>query len=255
MGMLDENSLGLLLHIREKGAARFRDLRSIIKNPRTLSIKLRKLRELDIIEEDGGKYKLTQRGIKVSVILEDLNKTLCTQKFKVENIERIPHKYFASLIKRYCEILKDLLGDRLISVMLFGSVARGDWNKNSDIDILIVADDWSGKPVWDRIEELMRAKKVLEESPEFQEALRNGYWPIIQNHPLSMEEAEKFNRIYLDAMLEGIILYDRDGFLSNIIQYFRRRLADMGSYRVTLPDGSSYWVLKDMEAGEVINLG
>ena len=35
---------------------------------------------------------------------------------------------------------KELLGDKLHSVILYGSYARGDYNDDSDIDIMILAD-------------------------------------------------------------------------------------------------------------------
>jgi len=185
-------------------------------------------------------------------ILEELNRTLYSSEFKVNNIERIPHAYFAPIIKKYCEILNNYLGERLISIMLFGSIARGDWDKNSDIDILIIADGWNDKPVWNRIEELRKAKRELEESLEYLEALRAGYWPIIQNYPLNIEEAKKFNRVYLDAIIDGIILYDKNNFLTNILESLRKKLEEMGSIRITLPNNKYYWILKDIKAGEVI---
>jgi len=235
-----------------KKIARFKDLKFIIKNPRTLTIKLGKLKRLGLIKDTSGKYELSKKGFEVIKILEELNRTLYSSEFKVNNIERIPHAYFAPIIKKYCEILNNYLGERLISIMLFGSIARGDWDKNSDIDILIIADGWNDKPVWNRIEELRKAKRELEESLEYLEALRAGYWPIIQNYPLNIEEAKKFNRVYLDAIIDGIILYDKNNFLTNILESLRKKLEEMGSIRITLPNNKYYWILKDIKAGEVI---
>lgn len=252
--MFDNLSFRILLWLRMKEAARFKDLKSVIRNPRTLSFKLRKLEHFGLVEDSNGGYRLTQKGLETCGILEELNKTLYSSEFKVENVEKIPHMYFAPLIKRYCEILKDLLKDRLVSVMLFGSVARGDWNKNSDIDVLVIADGWDDEPVWNRIREIKKAKEKLEESLEYQEALRVGYWPIIQNYPLSVKEAKRFNRIYLDAVIDGIILYDKDNFLTRLLQSLREKLEEMGSVRIMLPSRKFYWVLKDLKAGEVITL-
>jgi predicted nucleotidyltransferase len=235
-----------------KKIARFKDLKFIIKNPRTLTIKLGKLKRLGLIKDTSEKYELSKKGFEVIKILEELNRTLYSSEFKVNNIERIPHAYFAPIIKKYCEILNNYLGERLISIMLFGSIARGDWDKNSDIDILIIADGWNDKPVWNRIEELRKAKRELEESLEYLEALRAGYWPIIQNYPLNIEEAKKFNRVYLDAIIDGIILYDKNNFLTNILESLRKKLEEMGSIRITLPNNKYYWILKDIKAGEVI---
>jgi len=253
--MFDVSSFKILRSTQERGAARFSDLKGIVKNPRTLSIKLRKLRDLGLIEWSNGMYKLTEKGFKVSKTLEELDRNLHSPTLKVKSVERIPHGYFAPVVKKYCEALGRLLGDRLVSVMLFGSVARGEWDENSDIDVIVVVEGWGDLPVWRRVEELRRAKEELEESFEYQEALKAGYWPIIQNYPLSVEEARRFNRIYLDAVIDGIILYDKDDFLARILQSLREKLEEMGSVRVTLPNRKFYWILKNVKAGEVIKLG
>ena len=48
------------------------------------------------------------------------------------------NKSIARLIKKYSESIIELSAKRIQLVILFGSVARGEWTKNSDIDILAV---------------------------------------------------------------------------------------------------------------------
>jgi predicted nucleotidyltransferase len=43
------------------------------------------------------------------------------------------------LAVEYCDVLRQLCGDSLVSVVLFGSVARGEATTLSDIDLLVVA--------------------------------------------------------------------------------------------------------------------
>jgi len=252
--MYDAISYKILQALKRSETLRFSDLKAIVKNPRTLTLKLKKLQKLGLVRRGAEGYRLTERGLRVEKILKELDEALEEPGFEVKNVERIPHAYFAPVIKRYCELLKDVLGDRLISVMLFGSVARGDWDKDSDIDILIVAKGWGDKPVWERIKELRRAMNLLEQTPEYLEAVRMGYWPVIQNYPLTPDEARRFKRIYLDSIIDGIILYDREGFLEGVLESIRRRLEELGSHRVVLPNGRFYWVLKRLRAGEVIAL-
>ncbi len=38
------------------------------------------------------------------------------------------------------EMMKQLYGDRLESIVLFGSYARGDFHEDSDVDYLVVLD-------------------------------------------------------------------------------------------------------------------
>lgn len=44
------------------------------------------------------------------------------------------------ILKQFIEEVSKLLGKRLKKVILYGSYARGDYNKNSDIDIMILTD-------------------------------------------------------------------------------------------------------------------
>ena len=249
--MIDEPSLKVILSLME-ARSRFKDLMPMVKNPRTLSIKLKKLMELNLVRRSEGGYELTEKGLKVANLLRELEGCLKLQTFKIKNIERIPHLHLAPVIKKYCEILNEILGNRLISIMIFGSIARGDWDKDSDIDIHIVAEGWEGKPIWDRVGELAKAKKMVEETTEYRKALEAGFWSIFQNYPLSKEEAERFNRIYLDAIIDGIILYDKNEFLVKVLRSLMKKLEEMGSVRITLPNRKYYWILKDIRAGEVI---
>ena len=42
------------------------------------------------------------------------------------------------IIKEYKNTISQQLGDQLISVTLYGSYARGDYNNDSDVDILVI---------------------------------------------------------------------------------------------------------------------
>ena len=43
-------------------------------------------------------------------------------------------------IQRFVKSVQELLGKKLKKVILYGSYARGDFKKNSDVDIMILAD-------------------------------------------------------------------------------------------------------------------
>lgn len=43
--------------------------------------------------------------------------------------------------ERFVEELRECLGDRVESVILFGSVARGEEGEGSDVDVLVIVDD------------------------------------------------------------------------------------------------------------------
>jgi len=45
-----------------------------------------------------------------------------------------------AITERVCAAAKEVLGEKLEKVLLFGSYARGDYDDESDIDIFILAD-------------------------------------------------------------------------------------------------------------------
>lgn len=53
----------------------------------------------------------------------------------VRELERV-----RGLAQRYAETVRNHFGARLKRARLFGSAARGDWTKESDIDVLILLD-------------------------------------------------------------------------------------------------------------------
>lgn len=52
----------------------------------------------------------------------------------------IPKK---QIINSFTKAIKELYGERLAKVLLYGSYARGDFHENSDIDFLVVLNDES----------------------------------------------------------------------------------------------------------------
>lgn len=51
------------------------------------------------------------------------------------------NKKIARLLQKYTQDIIDLSNKKIQLVMLFGSVARGEWTKGSDIDILVVVSE------------------------------------------------------------------------------------------------------------------
>ncbi len=44
------------------------------------------------------------------------------------------------VINEFTKRVRELLGDRIKKIILYGSYARGDYNKKSDVDIMILTD-------------------------------------------------------------------------------------------------------------------
>lgn len=63
-------------------------------------------------------------------------RTKATRKIKIEQL-KLPAKEIAALLE-FKQTLKKQLGANIRMIQLFGSKARGDWRKESDIDVLVV---------------------------------------------------------------------------------------------------------------------
>jgi uncharacterized protein len=138
-------------------------------------------------------------------------------------------------------------GRRLVSIVLFGSVARRQARPGSDIDLVLVADGFP-RALADRrrpfLESWERAR-AAESLPPIQ-------WNLITKSP---EEARVRSPLYLDIVDEGILILDRDRFFEGVLAGMRERMRALGSRRVYLDDGTWYWDLKpDFRFGEVVEI-
>ena len=238
--MINNKAFAILDELGIRGKARFSDLLPIVGNTKTLSAKLRRLRSMGLVSLRGRYYSLTEKGRVARLYMRKALEAI--ERYPRIRAERVP-RAFSDIMRRYCELLYDRFGGRLRSVVLFGSVARGSWDENSDIDVIVVVDDWRG-PSWRRTRELLEVRGRLRETREYREFVEGGHYPIIQNYPLSTREAEGMRRIYLDASVEGIILYDREDFMGRVLAGVRDRLSRSGAVRAQLPGRGHYWILE-----------
>jgi hypothetical protein len=63
--------------------------------------------------------------------------------------DTLPAK-FRSAIKEFAENLAENLKDEKMEVYLFGSLARGDYLLDSDIDLIVVTDSLKNMKPWER---------------------------------------------------------------------------------------------------------
>jgi len=142
------------------------------------------------------------------------------------------------------------LGDDLVAIALFGSVARGQARPDSDLDLYVV----TRRPILG--DPRLRAMlKRIEASPEYQALEAAGYRPTPSPVPHTIDELRRHSWILLDVTDHGIVLYDPASMLERELNAVRQRMAELGSRRVELADGSWYWDLKpDWRPGEVVDL-
>ena len=158
---------------------------------------------------------------------------------------------YATLLNNMLKIMKEEFKDDLISVVVYGSVARGDNRNDSDVDLLIIMKNLPKDSMLKRIR-LFETK--VEDKLNLDEYWKMGYYISLSPVLKTPEEAEKFSPLYLDMVYDAVILYDRNYFFTRILQKLRDRLKELGAERVKMGK-KWYWVLKkDSRFGETVEL-
>jgi len=147
--------------------------------------------------------------------------------------------------------IKAFYGESLISVVVYGSVARGSQNFDSDLDLLIIADKLP-KGRMKRIREFEAVEDRVE--PFLKSLQKEGINSRISALIKTPEEAKRGSPLFLDMVEDARILFDRDGFFSAVLEKLRKRLEELGAKRVW-KGNAWYWILKpDLRPGEVFEL-
>jgi len=159
-------------------------------------------------------------------------------------VECLPER-FRSVVSVLVSKLLEFFNGRLVSVVVFGSVARGDFRVDSDLDVLIVVE---GLPR----SRLKRQDLFMEvESRVFSVlGFQVEFSPILK----TPSEAERFSPLYLDMVEDAVIVYDRDDFFKSVLERLSEKLKSLGAKRVFLGK-KWYWILKEnCRFGEVITI-
>ena len=131
-------------------------------------------------------------------------------------------------------LLQEVFGDDLLGSLLFGSRARGDYRHESDYDILLVIKDYIEDDPMKTYFETYRNLIALREET-------NSDVTIL---PISVDDLAKSlsSSVILNALIEGRIIYDKDGMLTRIKEKVENKLKNLGIKRVKETWGYS-WVV------------
>ncbi len=157
----------------------------------------------------------------------------------------------AAAAARYAELLRGALGENLVSVVLFGSVARGEAGPDSDIDLLVVCETFpAGR--FARLRMLEPADQAFE--TELERLQAQGVRTRLSLVLKTRDEATRVVPLYLDLVEDARLLHDRDGFFTGVLKRLRSALTQNGAERRIL-GRVRYWVLKrDFRPGDVVEL-
>lgn len=165
----------------------------------------------------------------------------------------IGYHHFKPLLDQFVRRVQTALGGNVVSVVLYGSVARGEAKPESDVDLLLVLEKAS--PVYrDRLRPIFPVLRELQAHPCWTALADQGISPSFSVLVLSRDEADRNRSFYLDMIEEARILVDREDFFQRRLNVLRNRLRELGARKVR-EDGTWYWDLKpDLHLGENIIL-
>ena len=132
---------------------------------------------------------------------------------------------YKSLLEKLTKLLQEEFQDKLISVVLYGSIARGDNRKDSDIDLLLVIKDLP-KTITERVILFDKVERKLDD--DIMRLMDEGYYVTFSPILKTPEEAMRFSPIYIDMTEDAIILYDRNEFFRKVLEKTKKRLKELG---------------------------
>lgn len=118
-----------------------------------------------------------------------------------------------------------------IGIVLFGSTARGEATSTSDIDLLIVLSEATS----------ITRSRYRDWDHHFQR--QESYSPQFTHLP----KESSIGSLWLEASIDGEILYDPKGEIKKTLQNIRRLISE-GKYQRKMNNGHSYWKEKDSDA-------
>ncbi|HID64465.1 MAG TPA: nucleotidyltransferase domain-containing protein [Anaerolineae bacterium] len=139
---------------------------------------------------------------------------------------RLPDQFLNDIVG----LFRDLMGSDLIAIVLYGSWARGESQPGSDVDLLVIARNLPHG----RFERVNYVHRLT--VGRFRRRIS-----VLAKEPTEFEG--HFPSLYLDIGLDGIILYDTEGYMADKLARIREIIEEAGLYRVRR-DGELMWLWK-----------
>lgn len=127
--------------------------------------------------------------------------------------------------------LRSTFRDKLLGVAFFGSLARGEAEKWSDIDLFVLLRDMH----WNR-----DRKNVVYLAID---DIRRKYHVDTTVVERDISEVRDVDRLLIDLAADGIVLYDRDGVMVDLLSKIRTSIERAGLVRYKTEDGKYGWKL------------
>ena len=132
------------------------------------------------------------------------------------------------LVKKACNLLIENLGDKIVAVSLFGSLARGEASKYSDVDFFIVVRNFNDPN---------RRFKIYH---YLYSVLKKDVTVIDIDENKLFRDDLKISPLLLNIIYDSIILYDPTGRLTKLFDRIKYAI-DKNLVRYKTPDGKYGW--------------
>jgi hypothetical protein len=167
----------------------------------------------------------------------------------LEEKERL--EIVSGFIERLVETLNNRIGENLVSVVLYGSYARGRIGPDSDVDLLIIANGLSPSS----LERQAFFTGILNEvEAPLRQTLNRRWFPYVSAILKTPQEADCISRIYFDMIDEAKIFFDKGDFWGSVLKKVKKRLEVLGAKKIQVGE-MWYWDLKpDYQPGEIFEI-
>ncbi len=169
----------------------------------------------------------------------------------IEDFDRVSYIY-RDYLYNFVKLMKENYKEDLLSIILFGSVARGKWNNESDIDLFIIFTNKSSlRTIINK-----RLTKIISDY-ERNSKLRNSkgdrLFSTIQDISLVLKDLHTFRTIFYGIAMDGILLFDRNQTGLHFLKKIKKRIEEKGLRRIFIKENDYYWERK-VKFGEIIEL-
>ena len=134
-----------------------------------------------------------------------------------------------NILKPIVDRIRDKLGEDVLSIVLFGSMTRGDFTVSSDIDVLVIArnlpDDWRGRD------------KILLELSEIRSDHRRPVHITLTDEYAMNASIDQGAPLVFGLHDANRVIFGRDGFFEKLMEQFENNMKRWGVRKI----GNGEW--------------
>lgn len=235
--LFDLHFVNLLRFLNDQDISSFSEMQQILPNSRTLSKKLKILRNKHLIIKQASAYKLTEKG---TVFFKSLQSTLAILDLSNSLYDQVKAPFVLRIaLQRYINILQKEFQDQLASVVLFGSLAVEKYEETSDIDLFILIRGEINVPAI--FERFMKCRRQFRKTHEHRHLRNHGLAFRVQHVPFSMDAMDSFHNLWPEIITSGIVLVDVDEDYKRFTKRAIAAITERGLLKVQDIHGNVYW--------------